>query len=194
MELKQAGMCYELGTAAEPDEGRAVPGCHITALWHRVLTGVSALFHSSWVTSCRSSVSWARIWVPVRCQRAARPSRRRCSHSTQAAKRESSAAAPGPDPPAAEPAQAVGLRTLCAGAAVPPLGTLDPKRVSVHWAGAESNSSFQTSHQDPEKHLPWEKMKHMGALCIMSTGNLSNPPCHGKVTLSYLGSSSSGSP
>lgn len=28
MELKQAGMCYGLGTAAEPGEGRAVPGCH----------------------------------------------------------------------------------------------------------------------------------------------------------------------
>lgn len=47
-------------------------------------------------------------------------------------------------------------------------------KTPVHWAGAEINSSFQTSYQDPEKHLPWEKMKHTGG--IMSTVNLSNIP------------------
>lgn len=87
-----------------------------------------------------------------------------------------------------------GLRTPCAGGAVSLLGKQEPKRVSVHQAGAEINSSFQTSYRDPEKHLPWEKMKCHGGSMRRKHHEPFKPPHHGRVVVSYLGSNSSGSP
>lgn len=98
MELKQAapGCVMGRGTAAELGEGRAGFGCSDMGLRHPILTGVSALSHTSWVSCWSGSASWARMRVPVRCQTAGRLSRRRCSHRAQAAKAETPPAAPDP--------------------------------------------------------------------------------------------------
>lgn len=87
-----------------------------------------------------------------------------------------------------------GLRTRRTKAAVSLSGTQEPKRVSVHRAGAKINSSFQTSYQDPENHLPWEKSKNHGGSVPQEHSEPFIPPCHGGVFISYLGSCSSGSP
>lgn len=94
MELKQAGVCCGQGNGSLScmKEGMFLATV-AQAFGNPSLTGVSALSHTSRVSCRNSSVSWARMRVPVRCQTAGRLSRRRCSHRAQAAKAERSAAA-----------------------------------------------------------------------------------------------------